>query len=924
MLARYASLADVDLARALKALYDATESSDPTRALGAATALAALAACSDDAEVHALAAWTTGMARLDGGRMEEAIACLDAAEAQFLALAQPHMAAATQVSKLIALAMLGRYDEAIECGLRAREVFLAHGDLLAAGKIEQNLGNIYHRRERYREAEQFYHAAYERFRAVGDQKLLAYANNGLANVLALQHRFREAVTLYEAALAHAEAAGLEVTRALIECNLGCLALFQGRYDRALDYLERSRRRYAALGMAHMAASTELELADAYLELNLAPEAAAIYARVTPTFAELGMRAEQARALAYHGRACLLLGQLAEARALLAEARAIYAAEGNAAGEALVTLTEAQISYNQERYAAAAAAAARAEEPLAAAGTLGRALLARWLHGESRRAMGEANAARSLLESALSDARRQAVPQIAQRCSTSLGLLAAAEGDRVRAEAAFRTAVELIETMRAPLPAEEFRTAFAADKLTPYAALVRLCLDDAADRAAEALGYAERARARALVESLGGALQLRLQPRDQFEAALIARLEELHAELNWFYSQINRPPDGEAPPSSTTMAALHNAAREREEEVLALTRQLQQHGRSLPVQAEALDLTHLQADLGAETALVEYFSLDDELLAFVVTGEQIEVIRPLGREEQVGAALERLRFQIDTLRYGAAHFQAHVDQLTARARHYLATLYDLLLRPIEARLGARRLVIVPHRMLYYVPFHALHDGTGYLIERREICCVPSASLLQHCLARPRRPLQHALLIGVPDAWTPRVREEVTTLAPLFPEAVVLLEAQATLAALRAHAPAADVLHFACHGHFRPDNPLFSSVRLADGWLTVRDAYELDLRCELVVLSACETGAGRVAPGDELIGLARGFFSAGAPALLVSLWAVDDAATAGLMASFYAQLRAGAGPAAALRQAQCEWLARCPHPFFWAPFMLLGRW
>ena len=248
----------------------------------------------------------------------------------------------------------------------------------------------------------------------------------------------------------------------------------------------------------------------------------------------------------------------------------------------------------------------------------------------------------------------------------------------------------------------------------------------------------------------------------------------------------------------------------------------------------------------------------------------------------------------------------------------------MLRPVEGRLGARRLALVPHRALHYVPFHALFDGTGYVIERREVCYAPSASVLRHCFAHPLRPRRRVVLLGVPDAQTPRVRDEVAALSPLFPEAVALLDERATLAALRALAPTADVLHLACHGQFRPDNPLFSSVRLADGWLTVRDAYGLDLNCSLVALSACETGMSIVAPGDELIGLARGFFSAGAPSLLVSLWTVDDEATATLMGSFYTRLRAGDGPAAALRYAQRQVLEHHSHPYFWSPFVLLGRW
>src|SRR5207237_721899 len=135
----------------------------------------------------------------------------------------------------------------------------------------------------------FYRLARDCFIMVGDQKELAKAENNLANVLSLQHKFHTAKLLFEQALFRAETAGLEVTQAEIECNLGWTEFDQGHYDLALDYLERSRRRYATLGMPHMSAIAELELADAYLELNLVPEAAIIYARVEPTLAELGRR-----------------------------------------------------------------------------------------------------------------------------------------------------------------------------------------------------------------------------------------------------------------------------------------------------------------------------------------------------------------------------------------------------------------------------------------------------------------------------------------------------------------------------------------------------------------------------------------------------------------------------------------------------------
>jgi len=418
--------------------------------------------------------------------------------------------------------------------------------------------------------------------------------------------------------------------------------------------------------------------------------------------------------------------------------------------------------------------------------------------------------------------------------------------------------------------------------------------------------------------------VRSAPQTPFEVELQQQLETQRAELNWLYSQLDRPADGDASRAGTTTASLYTAVREHEATIQELTRQFRQCAAGDLVRVEPVAIADLQRAVGQETALVEYFSLDGELLAFLVTDEAVEVVRGLGREAEVEAALQALRFQLDALRYGIERVRPHLPQLTQRARHHLASLFDLLLRPLMGRLGTRRLVVVPHRMLYYVPFHALYDGDHYVLEGRDVCSAPSAGVLHHCLALPRRPFQRAVLLGVADARTPGVRDEVRTLAPLFRDAVPLLDEHATLAALQQHAPTADVLHLACHGRFRADNPLFSAVRLADGWLTVYDAYALALSSGLVTLSACETGVSGVAPGDELLGLARGFFSAGAPSLLVSLWTADDETTTRLMQWFYAEVQAGATPAAALRQAQRTMLGEQAHPFFWAPFVLLGRW
>ena len=918
-----AALADVPLAYKLKEIGQAAWRIEPTRSVRAAAALNLLAKKNDNPEIDALAKWAASIAALVEGQMDRAVALLDAAEVILAALGKDHEVAEIQLAKSVGLAMLGRYDEAIDCGLPALEVFLKYGDLLAAGKIEHNIGNLYFRRDRYHEAEKFQSAARDRFTILNDQKQLATVNNCLANTHALLHKFKSAEDLYEQAVQQAETSGVAVTQAEIEGNIGNFALLQGRYDRALDYLERSRRRYTALGMPHQSATAEQEIADAYLELNLVPEAVAIYGRVIPTFAELGMRAEQARSLAYNGRAEILLGRFSEAHDLLLAARRLYRAEGNEVGEAMVALTQAQLDYHLGNYAATSLTAAEAEPRLALSGSWRKLLMARWLRGEAERAQGHASEAKTILEQTLVQAKQSELPQVVERCYTSLGLLASIMGDLKSAEQFFEQAVALTEELRAPLPGEEFRTAFFSDKLVPYHELVRLCLANGNDRVVEAFSYVERARSRALVDELGGQLTLQTKPRDSFETELVTELADLRQELNYLYNQIDSL-GRQARPVASELEIARQALRERERKTLEIMRQLQHRSENIFVQVEKLDLAAFQRDLGQDTTLVEYTTIDDEVLAFIITDESVAVARNLGSEAAVSAELNQLRFQIDTLRHGSKAVRRHLPDLTRRAQRHLRSLYDLLLRPIEAKISTRRLVIVPHRNLHYLPFQALHDGSGYLMQRHEISYAPSALVLQQCLHRDKASWNRALLFGVADEQTPRVRDEIKALTPLFPEATALLDDDATVEALRRLAPSADVIHLACHGQFRPDNPLFSSLKLGDGWLTVRDAYDLQLHGSLVTLSACETGVSAVAPGDELMGLARGFFAAGAPSLVISLWTVDDDATAQLMTEFYEHLRATGSPAAALRHAQLHVMETKSHPFFWSPFVLVGRW
>lgn len=913
---------DTPLAYLLKDVCLDGWSSDPARSLAASATLREIAQLQSDPEVKALSHWTHGIDALIHGDMVGAITTLDRAREGFLSLHKPHVAAATEVSKVIALAMLGLYDEAIACALRARAVFLEHDDLLAAGKIEHNIGNLYFRRDQYLEAEEFHTSARERFLAVNHEKQLATIDNCLANTHVVLHKFASAASLYDEAAQLAERAGVPVTQAEIEGNIGNFALLRGRYDQALDYLERSRRRYESLGMPHQSALAEREIADAYLELNLVPEAVQIYGRVTNTFATLGLRADEARALASHGRAELLLGKDDEALSSLQRARELYQAEGNKVGEALVLLAQAQLQHAHGDDETAYRLAVQAEADLASSGGWHQILLARWLRADIARTMQHMDEARRLFDSAVQDSLRQGQPQIAERSYTGLGLVALAKGETAIAEQHFRKAIAVTEELRAPLPGAEFKTAFFANKLAPYNELARICLDAGEERFVEALTFVESARSRTLVDSIGAADENLIEPRDEFEANLLEQIGELREELNYLYKKINQPVDGDGREQTR---GLQRELRERENKVLEITRQLHHRREGGASPLRAFDVRQLQQQLAEDEALVEYTALGDELLAFVVTRNRVEVTRNLASVTAINERLQALRFQIDSLRFGARSIRRHIAALTEKTNVHLRQLHDQLLRPLQRQLeGRRKLVIIPHGSLHYLPFHALHDGDRYLIEAAEISYAPSAAIFQQCLQRSAHTLNRALLLGVSDDQTPRISDEIRTLKEIFPIATTLVEEAATAKALRCNSSDADVLHLACHGQFRFDNPLFSALWLADGWFTVRDAYGLKLERALVTLSACETGANVIAPGDELIGLARGFFSAGARAVLLSLWMVDDETTAQMMVDFYRETRRGSSLAASLRLAQLKMLQERRHPFFWSPFVLVGHW
>ena len=876
-------------------------------------------------EIEALADWTAAISCATRGQMAEAIEHLDRAAAAFRQAGQPDPAAQTQVPKIMALSMLGRHDDAERCAEATQRELVALGNLGAASRVSLNLGGLHLRRDHYAQAARHYREAAVLFARISDHEHSILADIGVADALTALGDFDEARLTYARARMRASNRHLAVRVALADESAALLDLAQGRYREALAGLEAARRAYETLALPQPLAIAEKQLADAYLELRLLPEALALFAAAVAKFGALDSPDEQAWALAQRGRTEALLGQ-AGADASLAQAAALFAAQGNEVGRATVALARGELALSHGEAGAALQWAEQAVAGFTAAGqtdgssraevVCAQALLALGRHGEAGRAF----------DAGLQRARALQQLSVQVRCLTGQGLVAQAVSDPKAAARAFDAAIELFEDQRRTLPDDDMRSAFITEHLRPYQERLRIALASAtgdglaaAPRSADtALLHLDRFRARALDERLS----------EGHGADADASLQALRERLDWLYRRTQRLQE-----EGGSSAALNHERLRTEHELLELARRQRlaapqrishnvTHG--VTHGADDLDVAALQAALQDGDALVEYGVLDDELFACVVTRGKVALVRHMALWSSVLAAAQSARFQLETLRHGRAPVQRHLATLVARTQARMVVLHGLVWSPLTGELaGCRRVIVVPHAQLSVLPFAAFSDGSTPLGERFELALAPSARLALRGLLRPAAPARRVLALGESSRLAHTARE-AEFVAGLFDTGTSFVGEQATLALLRAHAPAADVLHLACHAEFRSDNPRFSALHLHAGALTVEGAESLALKPCTVVLSACETGLNATSAGDEMVGLVRAFMVAGAARVVASLWPVEDEITVRFMAQFYAALVRGEGAASALQLAQMAIRRAHPHPYCWAAFVLYGGW
>jgi CHAT domain-containing protein/Tfp pilus assembly protein PilF len=834
-------------------------------------------------------------------------------------------AARTLSSSIQPLILLGEYDRAFRSSERAREIFTEIGETRRIASLDNNVGNIFHRQDRFEEAMVHYERAYKTLSEYRDWERVAITLHNMAMCLISLNDFPKSLDCYQKSRELSVRYDMPLLRDQADYNIAYLYYFRGEYSRAIEMLFATRRACEVTGDAYHLALCHLDLSEIYLELNLSEEAREMAREGFLRFEKLGMGYEAAKTLANEAIAYGQQGKTVHALERFTKARAMFAAEKNLVWPWLLDLYQGLLLFHEGRYFEARRLCAGAGNFFDQTALPGKAALAHLLLARIALQVGELPVAQTETDAAIAKISGLQAPVLAYQTHFLRGQLAQARGDRPAAYAAYQEARKSMEALRSRLHAEELKISFVKNRMQVYEALVDLHLsgDGGESSAAEAFSAMEAAKSRSMTEMIfqsGQSLPL----GDAGQSELVRRIRDLREELNWYYHRIELEQLRPEETSTKRLQQLQEKALSHENELLRTLRELPAHERENATLEGPADfsLEKLQAALPADTTLIEYYATGDRLIAVVVTRNSIE-ITPITVFSRVLHFLHLLRFQLSKFRMGAAYTQRFQQPLLQATQSHLEALYSELVAPLRAHLHAKHLIFVPHGSLHFLPFHALKNGNSYLCDTHTISYAPSATVFALCQEKAPSNMSASLVLGIPDERAPEILAEVQSVAAILPHSDLFVGAQATTEVLKTKGSRSALLHIATHGTYRQDNPMFSGIRLGNGYLNLYDLYQMRFSARHITLSGCATGMNFVAAGDELLGLERGLFCAGAASLLLSLWDVHDRSTAALMEVFYKRYIESGNMAEALQCAMQQLREESPHPYFWAPFVLVGQ-
>ena len=836
--------------------------SDPAKARHLADA--ARAAAHGDVETLAVAEQALGLASLSAGRLTDA---------------EGHLRTAVKMADEAGLSTCGAKARGVlgyvltltgrtAAGLREMDRAMPELRGPASARLQMQRAVVLTEISRFDEAAAGFTDALDILRqAGGDELIEATIRNNRSIVLARQGDWRGA----EKDLLRSEevftAAGHLGRTAMVYQNRGLAASVRGDIPAALSAYDEAADRYRTAGTNP--GLLPIERAETLLSVRLVAEARQATTAAVADYAHRRNAVDLVQARLLLAKIALVEGDPDTALREAGHASSSALRQDRPGWAALASYLRLRARWDSgQRGTATLRSGQRTVAALIGAGWVVAALDARLIVARLAIELGQPEIAKRELAAA-GRTGRDGPAEVRARAWHATALLRLCDDDRRGADSALRAGVRVLDRFRAGLGASELRAHASghASELTELG--LRLALESGHPESV--LRWAERHRA--------GALRLRpARPPDDAElAADLAKLRQVVVDLATTTAE-----GGDPRTLLHQQATLERAVRDRARHAAGVIGE----DADAPPSASAL-----RAALG-QAALVEYLDLRGRLHAATVVGGRVR-LHELGSVADAAQGLEELRFGLRRLAYelgSAPLFTERVERISRR-------LDALLLEPLRGVLGDRPLVIVPTGPLHEMPWPILPSCLG-----RPVSLSPSAALWLRAATTVTSGDGRRVVVSGPGL--PHAAAEVAALARRYPDARRFTGRAARVDAVADALDGADLAHIAAHGRFRTDNPLFSSLQLADGPLTAYDLERLKQPPRQVVLSACDSGRSTVHPGGEVLGLAAVLLALGTTSLVASVIPVPDHASSRLMLRFHRLLDEGDRPAQALARAQAE--------------------
>jgi tetratricopeptide (TPR) repeat protein len=845
------------------ALIELAESR-PDRAIEAANQVLTDADADGRDRAHALRA--VGLARITIGEAAEAVVALEKAIDIAETVGDDEFLGEVKLTMAAALTVAGRAADALSMLDSADQLLSHHGRARAA---VQRAG-VLARRGDFAAALPLYDHAEPILRRGGDSRWLALLSSNRGLVYTYLGRLGEAARDLESARALYEQLGRESSTAEMVHNLGFLAMRMGDIPTSLARLDEAEERFRTLGLN--VGVVLLDRAEALLLAGLTGEAGELARAAAERFALDGLDVERGEALLVDARSSLAGRQHELAAESSRRARELFAQQGRPGWEL------------RAHYFEVAAAVEGAElverddltrlaEDLKATGQRLAAFHVRLLAGRVALQLGDAVSAEADLVAA-GDVPSYAPVDLRVQAWLARALLAQSRGEGRAVLRAIRNGVGLLDSYRATLGSTESRVNVAGHASELFELALAAALDSG--RPSSVLRWLERARAGSLLAVPPA------PPEDQGLAEALSALRVAQAKVR----------DAE-------LAGQFSSELWREQS--RLERQVRRSALRIPGSGQARAavpaLKVLQGMLGNRLLLV-VAEIRGEVVVVRVDRRSARMI-PAGPVERIRDAAARLQRAYRSLgrRLSESTSAIHQTALASAA----SDLDAVLLEPVG--LDESSLILIPPPAMHSLPWWALPT-----ITHRTLVISPSVLAWYRAETKPERP-GHVLLVAGPDLE--QAHAEVDELAVKHPDACILKGSDASVDNVLSNIAGARLAHLACHATFRADNAMFSSLRLADGELTVYDLEQSRSVPDVVVMSACDSGLSQESAGEELTGLATSLLGMGARSLVASNALVpDDEATRVLMGALHDQMLAGATAAEALAAARTQ-LVDGPH-------------